>query len=421
LNKAGFSPGRIFYGWWIVAACIPLSLFVTSIIAISFTAFVEPLSKELNWSYTQISVAASLRVMELGLLSPLVGWMIDHWGIRKVVISGCVILCFGLFLFSQISTLPLFYMAFFLIGIGTTCGGQASVQTVISKWFHRRFGLAIGIATAGFGLAGLFLPVVTAIIELYGWRLAALALSLIILAIATPVVLLLRDRPEQYGLLPDGDSVAERTSQSAAADKSATDDSNFSLKQALHTSTFWMLSAIFAVLYFIVQAVLTHIMPFLSSINVDRQLSSLIAAAIPIVSNFGRIGFGLLSDKFSKKTISLLAFVFICSSMFLFSFADHFEIYLIIIATLLYGIGYGGAITLSGALIRHHFGKRNFGSIFGALTGFSFIGNMLGAPTAGWIYDNWYSYDMFWMISAILAIAAIFLIQMTRSKSGSTT
>jgi len=371
--------------------------------------------------YTAISLAASLRLVELGLMAPIIGWLIDRFGIRKVISIGCGILCIGLLLFSQINSLALFYTAFFLIGIGSTSGSQAAVQTIVSKWFHKRFGFAIGIATAGFGLSGLLLPAVTSIIELYGWRTAALAIMFSMVIVAIPAIVILRNKPEQYGLSPDGNSIDKyimrHTEISKDTNIDISDDSSFNLKQAFHTAAFWQLSIVFAIMYFIIQAVLTHIMPYLSSISVDRHLSSFIAAAIPIISIVGRIGFGFFSDRFDKRKVTILAFIVICLTMFAFAAGAHFGIYFIVIASSLFGFGFGGAVTLSGVLIRDQFGKKYFGSIFGALTGVSFIGNALGAPAAGCVYDTLHNYQMFWIGAALLSIMAIILIQMSRRKA----
>lgn len=417
LSKPDSFPPGIFYGWWIVAACTLLSLFIGGLVTYCFTAFIEPIARELHWSYAQISFAVSLRVAELGLMSPIVGWLIDKWGIRKVVLLGSSVLCFGLFLFSRMDSLLTFYASFIFIGIGTTCGAQAAIQTIVAKWFHRRAGLAIGIATSGYGLSGLLLPVVTSIIALYGWRSAALAMMFSILVVVIPVVFVLRNEPGRRVLTSSEDNTVEKISPEAPGDKKTNTDSSWSLKQALHAGNFWMLSFTYAIMYFIVQAVVTHIMPFLSSITLDRQLSSIIAAGMPVASVAGRIGFGFLSDKFDKRLTASLSFLVMCLTLLCFAFASHFGALFILAASFLFGIGYGGAITLSGALISEQFGNRNFGSIYGALTGVSFLGNLSGAPAAGLVYDYWHNYQLFWLFAAILAIAAILLIQNIRSKT----
>ncbi len=135
MNKTESSTGKIFYGWWIVIASIFLGLFLTSLTNYSFTAFIEPIAYEFAWSYSQISVAASLRMMEIGLMAPVIGWLIDRWGIKKVVLAGSVIMCTGLLLFANMHSLAMYYIAFFLIGVGGSAGSQPAVQTVLAKWF----------------------------------------------------------------------------------------------------------------------------------------------------------------------------------------------------------------------------------------------------------------------------------------------
>jgi len=209
MNKTSFSSiraglGRVFYGWWIVATVSVMSLYVSATTHYSFTAFFDPLVKEFGWSYTQISFAMSLRGMEMSILSPIVGFLVDRYGPRRLSFWGLFTIGVGFLLLSLTQTLWMFYASIVLIAFGG--GGCTGVvmNNVVSNWFQRRIGLALGIMNVGLGACGLMIPIVVWLIDDYGWRSAVVALGVGTWIICVPLALVIRDRPEQYGLHPDG-------------------------------------------------------------------------------------------------------------------------------------------------------------------------------------------------------------------------
>ena len=160
----------IFYGWWIVAACFMVALYSAGVISYGFTAIIEPLVTEFGWSYAQISLATALRGVEVGLGAPLVGWLVDRFGARPVMIIGASIMGVGLVLLSHINSLLTFYAVYGLVSVGTTICGTTAIMAVVAKWFHRRVSTAIGITICGFGSSGLMVQLVVRLVDSYGWR-----------------------------------------------------------------------------------------------------------------------------------------------------------------------------------------------------------------------------------------------------------
>ena len=158
---------KIFYGWWIVLSCFFLTLYVSGVAFYSFTAFFKPIREELGWSYTHISLAASLRGLETGIFSPFVGFFVDKFGSRKAILFGTIIAGGGFILLSFTKSLPMFYGSFLLIAFGA--GGCTSLitMTVIVNWFHKNVGKALGIMASGFGASGLIVPIIIQLIEIY--------------------------------------------------------------------------------------------------------------------------------------------------------------------------------------------------------------------------------------------------------------
>ena len=136
---------RIFYGWYIVIASLFILLYTGGVAHFGFTAVFEPIADEFHWSYAQISLASSLRGLEMGLLAPLVGFLVDRWGPRKMVFAGSFFMCLGFLVLSRVDSLFLFYVAFALIAVGMSFSAGTVLMTAVANWFQKRAGIAMGI------------------------------------------------------------------------------------------------------------------------------------------------------------------------------------------------------------------------------------------------------------------------------------
>ena len=167
----------MYYGWWVVIACFIINLYVGGVIYFSFTAFFEPIQQEFGWSYTQISIATSLRGLEMGIFAPIVGFLVDRFGSRKLLLGGSIVIGIGLLILSFTQSLLMFYMSFLFIALGA--GGCTSVvtMTAVAIWFRKNVGLALGIMASGFGAGGLIVPLVVFLIDACGWRLTLVILG----------------------------------------------------------------------------------------------------------------------------------------------------------------------------------------------------------------------------------------------------
>jgi MFS family permease len=168
---------KFFYGWWIVLACLIINLYVSSILFFGFTAFIDPLIKEFGWSYTQVSFAVSLRGMEMGIFAPLIGFLTDRYGARKLILTGILAVGLGLILFSRTQSLLMFYGVILLLGFGA--GGCTTVvtTTVVATWFKKNLGKALGLMSTGFGASGVMIPLIVWLIDTFQWRTTLLLLG----------------------------------------------------------------------------------------------------------------------------------------------------------------------------------------------------------------------------------------------------
>ncbi|MEE9399860.1 MAG: MFS transporter [Dehalococcoidales bacterium] len=393
------NPSRVFYGWWIVGAVFLITAYVGGVVFYGFTAFFEPIADEMGWSYTQISLAASLRGLETGLFAPVIGIIADRWGSRRLVFSGALITVAGLILLSSTNSLTIFYVSFALIALGMSATTTTVLMTAVANWFRKKIGLASGIALCGFGFGGLLVPLINRLIAIYDWRMTVIILAIGMLVIVTPLSLVFRHKPEDYGYVLDGEK-EDLIKPADDSNQSQTTGRDIKASQALKSGAFWRLTIACIYVVTVVSSVVTHVMPYLSTIRVSRSISSLVAAGIPLISIFGRLGLGWLGDKFDKKIIAAGSCVAIGLGVICFGYIATTDTWMpfLILFLILFSIGYGGFSPLRPAIAREYFGRSRFGVIFGLLIGIGWLGGVVGPTLTGWIYDNWSNYQITWFV-----------------------
>lgn len=400
---------KIFYGWWVVLASFITGLYVAGAIFYSFTAFIDPLVAEFGWSYTQISLASSLRGLEMGIFAPLVGILLDRYGPRKIMMIGMSIVGLSLVLLSNIHSLLMFYGCFLLLAFGA--GGCTSVVVMgaVANWFKKKVGLAMGIAVCGFGASGLIVPIVVKLIEAFGWRHAFLYLGIGAWMIGIPLSMVIRNRPEDYGLLPDGESMNENETDVSEEEQ----DIGISFGQALKNRSFLLIVSAEWIRMMTVGTAITHIMPYLGSIGLSRSMAGFISAGIPVCSVIGRFGFGWIGDYIDKRYMIAIGLGMISIGLILFLYIQNSMI-IVLIFLLTFAPGYGGGMSLRGAIIREYFGLASFGKMVGLTMGVSSVAGIIGPTLGGWVFDTFSSYAPLWVGFAVLNLMGILLILMVR-------
>ncbi len=417
-----WKPSRIFYGWWIVGAAFLVALYVGGVVFYGFTAIFEPIANDMGWSYAQISLAASLRGLELGFLAPVTGILTDRLGPRRLIFGGAVITALGLFMISRTTSLATFYGAFALIAIGMSATTLTVLMTAIANWFRLKIGIASAIAMSGFGFSGLMVPLIVRLIEVYDWRTTMIILAAGMLIIVLPLSFVFRHRPEHYGYLPDGRKEVPVT-PGINATQPQTAELNIQARHALKAITFWRIALTFLIHAMLISTVITHIMPYLSSIGINRSRASLVAMILPILSVGGRLSFGWLGDKYGRRHTVAAAFAMMTAGLLFFSYVPAVGLWLLIPFLLLFGVGYGGSTATRPSMVAEYFGRANYGTILGLMVGINAVGAIIGPPLAGWVFDTWDSYQGIWLAYSGLAIVGSLLIvnitqvKMTREDS----
>jgi sugar phosphate permease len=411
----GLRHHTIFYGWWVVAACSSIMLYTSGILHFGFTAYFEQIANEFHWGYAQVSFAASLRGVEMGLLGPVMGVLVDRWGPKRVIFYGGIVTAVGLLMLSRINSLAMFYAAFIVIAIGTSSSSHPVMMPAVSNWFRKRLGIAIGIMSSGAAMGGLMIPLVALMTDLFRWRTAIVIFAFGTLVIVLPIAFLVRNKPEQYGCLPDGE-VDNPSLANDSKERRQRTEVSFQPKQALASREFWHIALAFACNGFLMNAVLTHVMPYLSSVGIPRMAASFVASALPVASIFGRLSFGWLGDRLNSKGVTVTAFALMGTGVVLFELVASMR-WLLLPFIIIYGIGYGGNVPMRAVLLTEYFGRERFGTINGFLVGVMMLGNMTGAPLIGWAFDRWGTYKGAWLVSAAVTFGAVILMA-TTPKAG---
>ena len=204
---------RVFYGWWIVLLGALIIVVGAGILIHGFTVFFLPLKRDLAVSSAAISLLYGAARLEGGAEGPLVGYLVDRWGPRAMMLTGAILAGTGFILLSLVETFwQFFFIYIFIISLGFNAGFFHPVYAVVNSWFIRQRGIGFALTGVAASVGGIFMaPLLSYLILSFGWRTGAVIAGVIILAVAVPAALPIRRTPESMGLLPDGDPTRDET------------------------------------------------------------------------------------------------------------------------------------------------------------------------------------------------------------------
>ena len=395
---------KIYYGWWVVSACFPIGLYASGVVFYGLTAFFDPFVKEFGWSHTEVSFAASLRGIESGIFSPILGFFVDRFGSRKLILAGTILTGAALLLLSLTRSLAMFYVSFFLLSLGTSgCMGLVTM-TAVANWFDKGSGKAFGVMSSAFGASGLIVPLIVWLTDVFHWRTALVILGLGMWGLGVPLSFVIRQKPEGE----DGHSGERLRTDSNPQHRHQTGTIDLPLKEILKQRAFLHLVLAETVRVMAVGAVVTHVMPYLGHKGMSRPAAGMIAAMIPIMSIVGRFGFGWFADVYRKKYVMALAFVFMDLGVFAFAFAGRQ--WPIPFFLFFFSVGLGGGMVMRVTILREFFGGHAFGRLLGIVMGAAALGGTIGPTMAGWFFDTFRDYHLAWFVLLGLVSLSIVLI-----------
>jgi len=404
-----------FYGWIIVVVT-----FVTMAIGVnartSFSLFFPPIIDEFGWERGVTAGAFSFGFLISGAMSPLIGRMMDRFGPRVVMELGVALMGGGLLL-APLTTQPwhLYLTIGVMVGAGSVCLGYSGQSLFLPNWFNRRRGLAMGLAFAGVGIGSItLLPWAQLMIEQTGWRTACTAIGILVLAVLAPINLLLRKRPQDLGLEPDGDAAplasAKPVSYVVDPDWAGID---WTLQRAVRTARFWWLALGYFCGLYIWYAVQVHQTKYLLDIGFSPSVAVWALGVVSLLGIPGQIVLGHLSDRLGREwiwTASCLGFA-ICFAA-LIALAQIPSLMLVYVMVLAQGaLGYG-LTSILGAVVVEIFHGTHYGSIFGTVMLAALAGGAAGPWVTGLLHDLSGSYTIAFVIGigvSGLSAAAIWM------------
>ena len=395
----------LFFGWWVVFASAGIVFLTGGTFFYGFSALFNPIVREFGWSRAAVSFAFSLRTEVGGVAAPIVGFLVDRVGPRRLMVIGVIIVALGFFLLSRTQALWEFYGSVVVIAIGMSAAAGPVSMVAVTYWFRRRRGRALAFLAMGTGSSGIMVVVLALLISAFDWRNALLIIAVVQLAVCIPLALSIRDRPEDIGLHPDGDQPDPGGEGEVAVAPGIAEPEGLTVRQALRSSAFWRMAMALSLGNLGTMAIIVHQIPFFTgSVGLSEGAAAASVTGMTLVSVGGRFGFGYVSDFIDKRFVMAGAYALLALAVLLFA-AIHqpWQIFLVLP---LFGLGWGGIIPVRPALQAEVFGLRAFGAIQGLVFTIATFGGLIGPVFAGWMYDQTESYRLAFVILAAAAFLA---------------
>ncbi|MBN2075316.1 MAG: MFS transporter [Dehalococcoidales bacterium] len=404
----------IFFGWWIVASGCILQSLHSGLLGQGFTVYFLHLQEEFGWSRTLLSTGFSLSNIVNGVLAPFEGWLSDKFGPRRLVLTGMVMLGTGFISLSSVHSIVSYFLSFAVIACGASLGGYLPISVVVLNWFVRKRSIALGIASAGHGLGGLIVLLVAWSVVTNGWRPTALVSGIAILVIGTTCALLLRQRPEKYGYLPDGDKPISRKKGEQENQEQTTDPDivlpsaeDFTVQEALKTRTYWLIAAGHASAVLTISAVSLHLAPHLvQRMDMSLEAAGSIVSLLLFMSIAGRVIGGVLADRTDKRW--LLVGSMISHTIGLLLLANATTMFQIVLFTIFHGVAWGARGLIQNSVRAEYFGRKAIGSILGIASIPVVIAIVVSPIFTAWLADLNGDYHFAFSILAAYTAAGTF-------------
>lgn len=407
---------RPFYGWVIVIVS-GLTQFIQGIASQSFATYMVPLQRQFGWSRAALAGPRSITQMENAILGPIQGYLVDKFGPRMNMVVGTLVMGLGLVLFGLTNSLLMYYLSNVIIALGTSFQGLLVVSVAVDQWFRRKRSMAQAVMLLGFSMAGVVgVPAVVLAQTTVGWQTSAILNGLVVWAVGLPCSLLFRRSPKPYGLLPDGDVPGVH----AAAETSAHDaieEYDFTLSQALHTRSFWLLAFGLAIGQLGMAATGVHLFLHLEQgVGLSRTTAAVIWTIVSITTMPARLIGGFFGDRLPKHILLGAGIAMMALSQLILGLATSFSMALAY--ALLYGVGWGGRAPVMISIQGEYFGRKSQGIIRGWLAVVSVPLTIAAPVVVGHVADVQGNYRIvFSLLSFLGFIGAILIFLAVRPKS----
>ncbi|MGH2584888.1 MAG: MFS transporter [Dehalococcoidia bacterium] len=420
---AGPPRRRIYYGWVLVLTLAITETTSFGVLYYAFTVFIDPMQEDLGWSRAALTGAFSLAQLVSGIAAIPVGRWLDRHGPRLLMTAGSCVAALLVLAWSRVEHLPAFYLIWAAVGVAGAAVLYEPAFVVVANWFVRRRSRALTVLTFIAGFASvIYIPLASWLVEAQGWRDALITLALI-LAVGTilPHALILRRRPADMGLEPDGNSPTNKgDTQHGAPSPQHSAERSVPVREALRGTVFRWLAAAFFLNALGQIALHVHLVPYLTGRGYSAGFAATMAGLVGIMALPGRLIFTPLGDRvprayltaliFSLQAIALVVLLLAQSTAGVFTYV------------FLFGAGFGAVTPMRAALVAEFYGSAFYGSISGVLAFVITIARALGPVSVGVAYDRFGGYTVpFWVLvgASVAAAVAILLAERAAARSAS--
>jgi MFS family permease len=393
---------RVFYGWWMVAAAFGVQLLTAGLLMQSYGAYVAVLQESRGWSKTALAGAFSFTQLIGGVIGPFQGIVMDRLGPRAIMRFGFVVFGLGFIAMSQANSLAAYYAAFILIAIGFSCSAFFPLSVALVNWFERKRARVLSTMSLGFAVGGLLVPLVALSLDEFGYRTTAFASGVIVIVAGLPLAQVMRRRPEDYGEVIDGIRNPEPRRDVAVRAQPSRVQRDFTLREAVRTPAFWLISFGHGSALLVVSAVSVHVISHLKEdLGYSVGSAALVFTLMTLFQVIGMLLGATYGDRFDKRKISAACMFMHMIGMLLVAFASNLA--MVVSFAVLHGLAWGARGPLMQAIRADYFGRSSFGAIMGLSSSIIMVGQIGGPLLAGLMADTTGDYVVGFTVLAVLS------------------
>jgi len=410
-NTKTLRRGGVFYGWIALTGAVLVYFTGCGIFFYTYGVFLPTMCDEFGWSRAAMAAGLTVGMLTFGLPSPIIGASITRFGPRINIVLGNLLAALALAGVSLTQEVWHLYFFYGLGGIGVGFGMYVACTMVVNNWFIRKRSLGMGLVVAAGGLGGfVFPPLATWLISIVGWQMSWVVLAGIHFTFAVLIggVILVRNKPEDLGQVPDGIPIEPARREEGIVHRSRVYQSpvDWRTKQAMRKPVTWLIATMCAANFFAIGAVMSHQVAYLKDIGFTPMIAAMALSLVSGMSIIGRLGFGALALRFEVRRLAIASFAVQLVALAILLTTKNLA--LIYIYAALFGISYGALVTALPTFLGGYYGRTYYAQILGLIFPLTTVAEAVGPVLAGAIYDATATYTLAFAI--VVAFSSVGLV-----------
>jgi MFS family permease len=383
----------------------------------SYGVFLPFMCQEFGWSRGVVAAGLSVGTLFLGLPSPLIGILVAKLGPRKMLFLGNLLFALCLVGMSQVREVWQVYVLYSIGGFGAGCGGMVPSNTITNNWFSRKRAFAMGISSGLMGLGGFIIPPLVAIfISSFGWRTSWLAEAGIVLVFSTIIgpLILVRNKPEDVGQLPDGVPGGLAEANRASINQSAMDrdSAQWTVKRVMRQPATWLIISLLVSTSLVIGIMHSHQVAHIQDLGFSSLIAATTVSVLSIAGIVGNLGYGGLVAKFGIRKLVSVAFVVRLAALVILLLTSNLA--MLYIYAILFGISGAMIQTTAMTLVGNYYGRARFPQIIGTIAVFMYIFLAAGPVLGGFIFDSTGAYTVAFIIMIVFTFGGLLCVFFAR-------